>query len=102
MGTGYQVIQREDPVTWREEIIEARRAICRHLNAINSEGTMLCPCSSIARARPLPAAADSTSGLLVTAQLVMGCVRFWACHQPLFLHPQEVITIPSPQGCPVS
>lgn len=49
---------------------------------------MLCLCCSIARARPLLAAADSTSGLLVTAQLVMGCVRFRASVTSLcfFIH----------------
>lgn len=73
-------IQREDNVTWSEEILEDRIAICKHLTGINSKGAMRCPCCSIPRARPLLAALDSTSGLPITGPLWIlhpGSAHFW-------------------------
>lgn len=80
MGIGQGAIQREDNVTWSEEILEDGIAICKYLTGMNSKGAMQCPCCSIPRARPLLAAPDSMSGLCLTGQpwiLCPGSAHFW-------------------------
>lgn len=80
MATGQRAIQREDSVTWSEESLEDRIAVCKHLMGINSKGAMWHPCCSILRARPLLAVLDSTSGLRITGPLWIlhpGSAHFW-------------------------